>query len=152
MTTQEFINNIKTYEDVIPYLDRQENFEHERKNIVALKKLEGIIRVANDFHVPKPEDKVYFPYLCEYSQAYIYEYLDEEDKAKLLTYKGVPMLRGSASYGEYAGLGILNSSHGPTAANAYIGANLACFSEEIAESIANQFVDLMIDYLEYPAL
>ena len=150
MTTQEFINNIKTYEDVIPYLDRQENIEHDRKNIVALKKLEGLIRVANDFRVPNTEETVYFPCLREYSQTYIDMYINEENKAKLLPYKGVPMLRGYASHVSLAGLGFMSSYDGPAYASAFLGAVLACFSAEVAEYIATQFVDLMIDYLEYP--
>lgn len=150
MTTQEFIEKIKTYEDVIPFLDRQENFEHDRKNIIALKKLEGLIRVANDFRVPQPEDTVYFPYLIEYSKSYINKYMDEEDKAKLLPYRGVPLLRGGAYDGSYAGLGFLLSSGGPASASASVGAVLACFDSDVAEYIANQFVDLMVDYLEYP--
>lgn len=38
----------------------------------------------------------------------------------------VPMLRGDARYGSFAGLGFLFSGSGPAAATAYIGAVLAC--------------------------
>jgi len=76
--------------------------------------------------------------------------MDEEDKAKLLPYRGVPMLRGGASYGSNAGLGVLHSTNGPANAHATLGAVLACKDEETALSVASECYELLIDFYEYP--
>lgn len=140
--------SIKTYEDACETLGEEpvgDLGDHVDKHIIALIKLETISRAlwGKDWQ-PKPDPDgskyFYYPWFALYTQSEM-DSMSEEDRGALLG--------AIASYGAYAGFGVLAADTRSSDSDANIGFRLCQETEEKAKYFGVQFKEIWADYLAF---
>ena len=112
------------------------------KHVIAMLKLETIIRALNEGWVP-PQDcetEVWYPWHFLYTQKELDEMSKDEKRERC-------MLNITGKYhGTSAGFGFAGSADAPSGAGAYFGSRLCLKTRDLAVYCGKQFIDLWAEF------